>query len=292
MKAARAAVLCLALFLAVGLATLIVFGKPELERAVVQRINSEATENLRLQTRGCSFSLRAFTLNGLTIYVKQGPLFSMIQFDTLEISPIWTSLFRRHAEFSITGQAYEGEIRGILGWRIPDGEGHARINIQGVHPHRQQQIAAAGITSGRLNLTAISTIERWSTFSETLLQLELSGMSKPSSTRAAIIPVSIPAFFDLNIAAECRLSPLAIDCTRIEEDSSLGTVSAVARIPSQGLAEQLKISADVALSPDGLTALGPYLPLVSNGRLTSDQGLFRVLATGTPAKPHLEVTGY
>ncbi len=274
------------------------YGKPyvinQIEQGMIKAAESKGVK-LGIQKTDMTFS--GFQLTGVSCYFYQQGFYSMVEIEELLFSPNWLKLLSGTAEVLLSGSSYGGIIKGSLDYSLKNKVTEGYLKAEDINLDKHLQLNALGVVSGKLNLNVPHFSGSLSKLEVADISLEISDLNKPQATKITAglpLPLSIPPVTELEMAINCMLTPGNFECAKIESSSSLWTISGSGKIGLDGPPAKtpLRMELDVSLSRDGIETLGPYLPLISAGKVPSTQGIFKVSLSGTAAKPIWEVKGY
>jgi hypothetical protein len=200
---------------------------------------------------------------------------------SLSIDPL--SLFTLAPSVQATARLYGGELsaeaRNVLSEKI-----EANFELQGVSLEKHPQIRSLGIGGGTVNVKASELL--FSVPSQTIVKgdasIQVTSLSLPSRRELDLI-LKGERLTVQSLSTNLSLSQGSLSIKPIEFSTSLGSASGRATIGLPSGDRKVRIDADstFSLSQSGLTSLGQWLPLVSNGVLTAESQRFGVTTATT-----------
>ncbi len=195
-----------------------------------------------------------------------------------------TQLLRGALAFDLRCQMYAGELQFDIGLGLSGQLEQARISTRALDIARHPQIAAFGLRTALLTIDAPSLVFKDGA-ADGRLMLTLDKIDKPQETMLppmlTKLPVKIPAIRDGILKLPITLSGKKLRASGVEFNSSLGECSGDFEEDPTTLSGQFIVS----LRSEGSTAIGPWLPFVSQGQLTQEDRRFSLSISGTPRAP-------
>lgn len=186
---------------------------------------------------------------------------------------------RIQAAARLYGGDLSAEVRNVLSEKI-----EGTLTLQGVSLEKHPQIRSLGIGGGTVNVKASELL--FSMPTQTILkgeaELQLTSLSLPSRPELDLI-LKGERLTVQSLSTSLSLSQGNLSIKPLEFSTSLGSAAGRATISLPSGDRKVRIDADgtFSLSPSGVTSLGQWLPLVSNGVLTAENQRFGVTTATT-----------
>jgi len=239
----------------------------------------------------------AFTVSGFTAYDFEASIprrLLTVSAQRIALTPSYASLVGLAPLVSVEADLYGGKASTALLFG-QDGQVLPRsIILEHLELRKHPQLAALGISAGTVTLLlrdiqgdSLDSLVAAGTFA-------LRGLSKPNPTvlpPALIgIPLTIPVLHELSCTARLDLKPKLLSLEDINVNGTPGTMSGRTLFDRDQRGSFTTVSGEfkVELSSEGTALIGPYLPLVSNGRLAADIKNFTIIIGGTVKKPQVQ----
>ncbi len=189
--------------------------------------------------------------------------------------------------YAVDGQLYEGSFKSEF--NLQDGQArHIEAHINAVKLNLHPQVPGFGITGGELSFNFLPTAGNSDGSESGDYTLALTGVDKPSSTTLPAgtfnlpLALKIPAIRNLDIHSQGKLVSDILNFEKFSLKCSLGEVSGSGNWKLDG--KVFKIDLNVSLTAEGVNELGPYLALLSQGRLQSNSSVFQLRISGLPLR--------
>ena len=236
-------------------------------------------------------SFRASRLN--MAFVR---LLLSIQLGDLSMRPSLSSVLPPSAGVAITSSAYSGTINGKISFDLIQPQRRIDLSVENLMLGQHLQLQGLGLQGG------ITTLKLNAILSDTAIDgranFEIKGLNKPEVTlvplpgsgTALLQSITVPPITNINFnveiacqAGECEASPVVLKSSLISAEGR-GRF----KLPGQQAIPNLDISMQVNLSASGQEQLGPFLPLLSRGKLEARTDSFKVTIQGAASAPAVE----
>ncbi|NLF26233.1 MAG: hypothetical protein GX589_11335 [Deltaproteobacteria bacterium] len=235
----------------------------------------------------------AFAGDAATITVPAGKIPLTINLEDVKISPCWLSFLPC---LELSGSAYGGFARVGLVYP-PMGQLYTRASLNEISLSDHPQLQSLGVRGGSVNLEIAKLGLTVEDILETDSVLKITGLSLPKKT---ILPaamtglpmeISIPAIAKLDLETHLVSDGGVAILKPFKLNSSLGSLEGSAQIklaPGNRITS-LDVTGLVSLTKQGSADLGTFLPLLSQGKLSSKTQTFSLTISGTPTSPKIEL---
>lgn len=202
----------------------------------------------------------------------------------LRVSPL--SALQLAPSGSLTAGLYGGTAQALFSGNVQDNRGTASIELRNVQLSRHPQFRALGFTGGKLDGTLPRLELARGEISRTEGTLSLTALERSGGlTDLLPLPIKLPPISNGEIRLAFRQEGQKVLIDSLESTSNLGTISARGAV----IAGTMQLRLSVALSHEGVSFAGPYLQLISSGKLSSDDGIFQATLSGPLNRPRFEV---
>ena len=247
-----------------------------------KQINALLTEKLLSAANGLGMNLNLpqanLTLFGFKAdsvqFVIPKTIFSIELTNlTVNVSPL--SLLSGLIKGTVSANAYDGtidlKVNNLAATDIS-------LEAKGVNVAKNTQLAALGVTGGLIDFTTSVKAPNSGGDPVALLSFRLSGGAKPAPSKFPFssIPIVIPPIKDLVILADCSIDRRLYSCSNLSSISSLFMIRGEGQLTTDGTQPVKPLNLAVQLTDEGMKELGPWLPLISNQRLTATSKEFSV----------------
>lgn len=230
-------------------------------------------------------SLLSFASSKIQLLIPRAA--SQIDFDDFVVSSSWLSLLALNPAITLHSKLFQGDLRAEAQYSIVSSKGIANMALTSARLEATPQLGFLGIL-GDLIVDAKQIQFNSRDILDGAIELKINNAKKIHSGKLNLSSVGLPfsldlpAFSDLNLECIIELLPNELKSKQCKLNSSLISGSLELRFERQnqrslayGEWELL-----IELSEQGLVSFGPYLPILSNSKLTPDTKRFYVSGLG------------
>lgn len=190
------------------------------------------------------------------------------------ISPI-RSLFSDSLEGTLFSKIYGGDFSSKILLSKKTGEIGFNSELKDMVLNQNPFAALSGITKGTLSLKIRDGIISTTKPVEGNVSLKIMDLQKPGEFTLPLsltkgLPIKIPPLTFKTLTCETKLSQNSFNILSLVVDSSLGTLKGGGTITPRGRTLIDPFKAEVHLTESGKEILGPWLPLLSEGRIDKE----------------------
>lgn len=229
-------------------------------------------------------------------------LLSTFQLEDLTVKASLLPLLTGRLRLDTQARIWGGTISSSAHYNLWSGRAESSIEIQGITLPSIIQLQAFGIESGTISGSVRDAVFHpqelartpW-TLTATSWSVRVEGMTKTQDTFLQLPRhlgggfLAIPAFQQLNLSATGAVSPGTVTCSGMRLQSSLGELSAVGALSAAAVAPTISLSGNATLSEESTAKFGAFLPMISQGSLSSSDRALKFEIKGTLVAPVLQL---
>jgi len=275
------------ILLAVGISLIgLIFGiviawKPLSEVLVSNALSRVRNKNLQFSYDKLDTSLPKADLSGLEMWFK--PAMVSLLFDHLSLSLSPLSLLTLSPKFTIDGQLYSGTARGDL--QASKSSLSSKIDIAGINLAQHTQLSGLGITKGILALKIEDLEMEGDELKRILGDISIADLSIPQlPIPKDTLPIALPPLDGLNATFKVDLKDGQGTINLSELRCNLGSATGLVTVEQPDASKKMFFKGDfkVNLSETSLVFIGPFIPVISEGRLEKGASSFTASIKGVP----------
>ncbi len=223
--------------------------------------------------------------------------FVLFEANDVAVTPSWWSVVNLKPSFETRAKIYNGGLHAKISFDAISRDGMGNAQLESVQLAEHPQLAGLGIVAGTVHAQISDAV--WQAGRITLANgtVTIVDVEKPHDTLVALEPfglpfqTTLPAVRKLNGTIVFAVHKQAITFPTFEITSSLGKIIAPGsiKLSPKGEPERLAFDVTVSLSGDGKRAIGPYLPMISGGKLNETADRLNIRVSGTAKRPEFKV---
>ena len=242
--------------------------------------------------------IECFDVNALIVLKRLG--FLSLTVDSIDISSNLLDVALLQPSASIAATLYKGSLNGLVQGTLRGYPLRGSASLSNLRLEQHQQLAGFGIQSGSLSGSLEQFV--WNQQNQPAtgtFQLRVKDLAKPQPSKLSLEPFGMP--FNLDIPAvtgvqaflkgEAKADSVVVEDFNFSSSLGSGEGDGLIKLNARGSAIDITGKLDLHLSDAGVKLLGPYLPLVSQGSLSSTVNHFRLRISGPPARPQITWRG-
>ena len=223
--------------------------------------------------------------------------FILLEAQRIDLTPSWWSVATLSPSVIAHALVYQGRLDSDISFDALSRKGTANARLQTLRLADHPQLAGLGIVSGNLSAEVLDALWEPGRLVSARGTITIADADKPRDTLLSLEPfglpfqTTIPAIRKLNATIVFSAQGQSITFSKVEISSSLGTISAPGSIrrSAQGEPDKLNFEARVSLSGQGKQAIGPYLPMISGGRINETADTLQIRISGNAQRPEIKV---
>lgn len=285
--------LVVAIVLLLGVVALLSIDSKLYASYIEQRVVAAAGRqhvNLKFQDT----DLSATTFEAAAVDAFFVPYLVSLHLEEVNVRPSISGLLPPVGGLVFSARGYSGEIKGWAGGALTSDARFLDLAARAVNLAEHQQLRALGLESGVVDLM-IETLRLPQV--DGRLSFSLKNGNKPQATTIPIPhqlfrSLTIPPLTGIELAAEISCESGTCSISTLSGRSSFATFDAHGSFGvdlPRGL-HGFEIDATVKLTEAGHADVGPFLPMISRGRLDGHAREFKARIAGTPRSPVLELS--
>lgn len=231
-------------------------------------------------------SLLSFTSSKIQILIPRAA--SQIDLDNFVVNSSWLSLLSLNPTVNLSSKLFQGDLTTEAKYSILSSKGLANLALTSAKLESTPQLGFLGVL-GDLAVQVKQIRFNSKGIIDGSIELKINNGKKIHSGKLNLSPVGLPfsldlpAFSDLNLECIIELLPEELKSKQCKLMSSLIKASLELRFERKNQRELAYGEWEllIELSKQGLSSLGPYLPILSNSKIPSDTSRFAVTGLGS-----------